>query len=236
MVKQLDKTMIDVMGGQGRVKDILFKPDLVGAIRRREKTETRRTRGLKKYNERPDDWTKEDILAEVKCPYGERGDWLRIRENWTFWEREDGKDFVEYQAGGRMGWPKIEPQVVGCTPEYKYPGNPFEDKGYKPSIHMPRWCRRLMLENGVVDLERLQEITDEGARAEGLYKEWDGTKDWYAPSSRSDKMTPYPITAFMELWDIINGKKLPSKLNPWVWKVPFILIEDRTTEETDHER
>lgn len=225
MVKLLDKHMIDLMEARSRVKDILFKPDLVGAIRRLVKTETRRTRGLKKYNEHPDDWTKEDILAEVKCPYGERGDWLRVRENWKFYERKpDGLDFVEYQAGGRMVWPNVA--------NLEYPGDPFRDKGYKPSIHMPRWCRRLMLENGVVGLERVQEITEDGAKAEGAQ-----TALWHKGVSEDLEQPPHGVrpsyrTGFANLWDSINGKTLPWSVNGWVWKVGFVLIEDKTTEET----
>lgn len=94
--------------------------------------------------------------------------------------------------------------------------------GWRPSIHMPRWASRLTLTVTDVRVERLQEITEVDAIAEGCFKgkasgrvfnsvgamhlggdEWDNARDWYA-----------------DLWDNINGEGA-WEANPWVAAYTF---------------
>jgi hypothetical protein len=82
---------------------------------------------------------------------------------------------------------------------------------------MPRWASRIALEITNVRVERLQDISEEDAQAEGVPK----------------SITQYGLTIdyenyrepFIELWDKINGKKHPWASNPWVWVVEFRKID-----------
>lgn len=218
-------------------RPILFSASMVHAIMDGRKTETRRTRGLDKINEEPDRWryvgvasmkhgihafhdARANVTVEITCPYGVPGDRLWVRETWApMWSEDcnncdsdpdllDERDncehfYVEYRADtGRKrpgDWPDPEPNG-------DFAGAP----GWKPSIHMPRWASRITLEVTSVRAERVQDITEAGAKAEGV------VSSWYE-NARS---------AFRALWDSINGKK-PGRAwedNPWVWVVGFGML------------
>lgn len=93
-----------------------------------------------------------------------------------------------------------------------------------PSIHMPRWASRIVLEVTGVRVQRVQAITEEDATAEGC------------PKSRAAGLAPIRASAvFEELWDSINGAR-PGKpygeakssmwrSNPWVWVIEFRRVE-----------
>jgi len=80
-----------------------------------------------------------------------------------------------------------------------------------PSIFMPRWASRLTLEMTAVRVERLREITEADAKAEGV---------------KAESVSTVPgvmgyVAPFAELWDSINGKRAPWESNPYVWVVSF---------------
>lgn len=90
-----------------------------------------------------------------------------------------------------------------------------------PSIHLPRWASRITLEVTGVRVERLQDISEEDARAEGISKthlgEWgdlDGNKVTGRPWAHS----------FFIVWNEINGRE-SWDANPWVWVVEFRRVE-----------
>lgn len=85
-----------------------------------------------------------------------------------------------------------------------------EKSPWRPSIHMPRWASRITLEVTAVRVERLQDITEEDARAEGMHG------DYLSASARD---------LYAALWDAINGKRHPWASNPWVWVVSFRRVE-----------
>ena len=93
----------------------------------------------------------------------------------------------------------------------------FEDDegGWRPSIFMPRWASRITLEITDVRVQRLQEITEEDARAEGYHpKINDSLPDWTAKES------------FKILWDSLNAKRgLDWDKNPWVWALSFKRVD-----------
>ncbi len=80
-----------------------------------------------------------------------------------------------------------------------------------PSIFMPRWASRILLEITEIRVERLQEITPENCLREGLSLN-------YQPVSELPKR-------YAELWDSLNGKKHPWVSNPWVWVISFKRLE-----------
>ena len=127
----------------------------------------------------------------IHCPYGQPGDRLWVRE--TFSLSGNGYFF-------RADVP--QPETV------KYSWN--------PSIHMPRWASRITLEIINIRVERLQEISEKDANAEGV-----GTLFKYGmPAGRS-------IDCFHALWDSINAKRAPWASNPFVWVIEFKLITSR---------
>jgi hypothetical protein len=81
----------------------------------------------------------------------------------------------------------------------------------RPSIFMPRWASRTILEISNVRVERLQEITEEDAIKEGLLND------------EINQITA--IENFENLWEQINGKKYPWSSNPWVWVIEFKRLE-----------
>lgn len=86
----------------------------------------------------------------------------------------------------------------------------------RPAIHMPKWAARLWLEVTAVRVERLQEISQADARAEGC-KSADivSGRECLNPSEGS-----YALH-FRDLWDSLNAKRAPWESNPWVWVVSF---------------
>jgi hypothetical protein len=82
---------------------------------------------------------------------------------------------------------------------------------WKPSIHMPRWASRITLEITVVRVERVQDISEADAYAEGVDPDWTG----------SQGNCPY-TAAFANLWHGLNAKRgYGWDANPWVWVLTF---------------
>jgi len=180
------------------MKPILFSTPMVQAILDGRKTMRRRVirpQPQHAYDDYMGGW---DCLTEGHChlcepkpPY-KPGDILWVRETW--YQHYDGS--------------------------YAYRASAPENTGWKPSIHMPREAARIFLRVKTVRVERLQDITEEDAKAEGVIC-GQGQKRWTARS------------AFMDLWDRINGKKNPWESNPWVWVISFERISEQEAKEHD---
>jgi hypothetical protein len=211
-------------------KPAIFCGSMVRAILEDRKTMTRRViqpppSGTENFppNQFCDSWyfrdayyacPENDIGRYVKCPYGVPGTRLWVRETWAafntgYYDRPEMGVF--YRADG-------EQERI--------------DRGrWRPSIHMPRWASRLTLEVCEVRVERLQSISAEDARAEGIREVTkDGQVKKYCVYDRGDmSSTPWaemardPVSAYRLLWDSINGKRSGCSWadNPWVWKVSF---------------
>jgi hypothetical protein len=147
----------------------------------------------------------------TKCPYGKPGDRLWVRETWYCdhfevmrgpYLKPDDLDIGEARDDGTLVY-----AADGLTPYEAY--QPI----WKPSIHMPRWACRILLEITDVRVERLQDISRADIRAEGLQ---------CPPELASDDVSPnyrdwYPA-AWRELWESTGGS---WDANPWVWVVEF---------------
>ncbi len=133
-----------------------------------------------------------------KCPYGQPGDLLWIRETFRFYDHEDDHEYgmppVEYRADTDSYHPGIH---------------------WKPSIFMPKWAARIWRRITDIRAERVQDISDSDCDAEGLYREWDGKRFWYGLSADDNQLTAYPRTKFIIIWDSINIKPKLSCRNPW---------------------
>lgn len=139
-----------------------------------------------------------------KCPYGKPGDRLWVRETFSHDASDKGNQKrVSYKADGSGIRTSVRDFDTG--ERYELP--------WRPSIHMPRWASRLTLEVIVVRVERLNDISEEDARAEGVQP------------NQLTTIQPYRA-AFCGLWDSINEKRGYGWLdNPWVWVVEFKVKE-----------
>ena len=187
-------------------RPILFSAPMVRAILEGRKTQTRRV-----VKDLPADVFEEvgrDVLTGeyhfVKgalgytraCRYGERGDRLWVRETWR---------------------PALE-HLSECTSskDVRFAASVSEAEWaisrWRPSIHMPRWASRINLDVIGVRVERLQEISEADALAEGALQPWTGL------DRGSDTRTAR--SEFEALWASINGAESWAA-NPWVWVVEF---------------
>jgi hypothetical protein len=95
-----------------------------------------------------------------------------------------------------------------------------EERGRCPAIHMPRWASRITLEVTAVRIERLQDLTEDDARAEGV-DNGAGRGPRMAPSVYAPRGPMGYRRRFIEIWERINGKRGSWDSNPWVFVVTF---------------
>ncbi|AEK62506.1 hypothetical protein [Collimonas fungivorans] len=147
---------------------------------------------------------------------------LWVRETWGMGSRPDpwgGYDGIEYRAD--EAWlsddddlycHKVKTPEDICLSDYR--------SGWHPSIHMPRWANRILLEITAVRVERLQDISAEDAYAEGAAV-------WAAENAerllREGNKYRNIIQSFAALWDSTGGS---WAANPWVWVVEFKRIDE----------
>jgi hypothetical protein len=148
----------------------------------------------------------------IRCPYGQPGDRLWVRETWA--PHADTPRYAIYR----------------CDPGGDYQDN-SDGFRWRPSIHMPRTMSRITLEIESVRVERLNEINNSDAKAEGLpsasphrHGSQGIVKDDCPPDPYARRhytgINDCWICAFRMLWQSING---PGSwdANPWVWVVTF---------------
>lgn len=142
-----------------------------------------------------------------KCPFGKPEDRLYVRETWRLHDEDYSDPPVSELA-----------QAVRQQDVHYRADEPEQDgAGWRPSIHMPRWASRITLEITDIQVERLHEITEAGAKAEGLSS---GEDRSYSHAEHGLPYTPYK-DAFEALWDKLYGKKHSWLSNPWVWSIRF---------------
>jgi hypothetical protein len=103
---------------------------------------------------------------------------------------------------------------------------PSMSKKWRPSIFMPRWASRITLEVTGVKVERVQDISEDDAKAEGairMLNQFDGVY-W---THGADKNAYRDVRlSFFTLWDSINAKRgFGWDVNPWVWVISFRVIK-----------
>lgn len=161
------------------------------------------------------------------CPYGQPGDRLWVRETGRGEELDSGIDGVRYQAddffrpiddtrSAAINWLKLN-TYARLSAEGSALGSQLGR--WVPSIHMPRWASRITLEVTGVRVERLQDISEADARAEGVTIEEQHTTGYCA-----GEYLPPSIRAYRDLWESINGAG-SWDANPWVWVIEFRRIE-----------
>ena len=143
----------------------------------------------------------------VRCPYGQPGDRLWVRETHAIVPR------TAYRCSEGVQQ-VLRPYDVNDAAIFRE-GFDRCSGGirWRPSIHMPRWASRITLEITGVRVERLQDITEDDALAEGV----DPANE---PSElRWQHYAPHAV-AFRNLWESINGAGSWGD-NPFVWVVEF---------------
>lgn len=206
---------------------ILYSTSMVRAYLEDRKGMTRRISGLEQVNVHPENWhidntndyltmrdkTTGEILPindfklgrpySLICPYGQMSDTLWVRETHYIADHLYNETKVHYKAN---------------EPYYAQ----YENVKWRPSIHMPHWASRLTQTITSIRVERLQDISREDIRAEGI---------GLPPSPR---FTPGIFSElhqeFASLWDSINKKRGYSwGTNPWVWVISYPKYSEEPT-------
>lgn len=186
-------------------RGMIFNGDMVRAILNGRKTQTRRPIKWKQtrfteIGEREDGskwpWSEDAEHAcdfWHPCPFGAVGDRIWVRETWARYNIDQNSHDIAYRATTPADWP--------------------EEGRWRPSIHMPRWASRILLEITDVRVERLNSISEEDAGREGYPA---------APSPYGGQMDKW--LWFRQLWDGIYPEQ-SFKHNPWVWVISFKRVE-----------
>ncbi|TKK11934.1 hypothetical protein PflCFBP13510_12230 [Pseudomonas fluorescens] len=152
-------------------------------------------------------------LAKVgACPYGRPGDRLWVREAWQTDAQLNSVTPRDLSHGEPIQYPADwDFRQTGCA--MIKPGK------IRPSIHMPRWGCRILLEITDVRVERLQDISEDQAKAEGvrLYTDHAELGEWWHVDG-IDTYSADPRKSFELLWSSVGGDWVA---NPWVWVVEF---------------
>jgi hypothetical protein len=151
------------------------------------------------------------VSYRVPCPYGLFGDYLWVRETFGYYVGQ-----IWCPSPIPKG-PSEDCRVIYAADERGFDEDPAS---WCPSVHMPRWMSRLLLEVVNVRVERLQAITEADGIAEGIPY----------PPMYADEPLPgatYARKRYAALWDSLNGKKPGCAWvdNPWVWVVEFKRME-----------
>lgn len=150
------------------------------------------------------------------CPFGAVGDRIWVREAFRVHSRATDVATLVYKASERNSWTEQTHRVPVAVCN-----KPATPEKWTPSLHMPRWASRILLEITDVRVERLNSISQEDAQAEGL--ELTGWRPAYSdPDSGGEVITPYDN--FAELWSSIYGDE-SWQANPWVWVIEFKRVE-----------
>lgn len=155
------------------------------------------------------------FIQEHCCPFGAVGDRIWVRETWARYNIDQNSHDLAYRATTPADWP--------------------EEGRWRPSIHMPRWASRILLEITNVRIERLNAISPEDAESEGLertnftgFGDEPGLPSYPEPDVYFDPLKKqwkeYPPEAFAGLWESIYGEG-SWKANPWVWVIEFKRVE-----------
>jgi hypothetical protein len=229
-----------------RERPIIFSSEMIRAIRDGQKTQTRRTYGLDVINVHPDEWCYEgsdpldldwhvfDLNHSVvcagnnrqslprkfiKCPYGQVGDRLWVKETWAADRRYDDLAPSALPMSADGSTPSLWWKVDSASKRWlgAKPGR------WRSSMFMPRWASRITLELTDVRVERVQEITPDDALAAGVA--------WYGlgqPSQNTDihQYRREALAWFEHLWNTIKAKRgYGWRPNPWCWVLEFEVVQ-----------
>lgn len=200
-------------------KPIIFRPESMEAILSGRKTQTRR---LVKNLDYIQDWDPKDpsygpfyedehgINHETveRCPYGRPGDQLWIRESWRPVENEDMVDGIEFKDGF---FQEIENSMEAAD---KWVAVYDRTDRWRSPLFMPRWASRLTVDVTGIRVDRVQNISEEDAKAEGVEA---------SETVELQGGLPCYTLPYQKVWTSLHGIDNPAAWdsNPWVWVVEF---------------
>jgi hypothetical protein len=156
------------------------------------------------------------------CPYGVPGDRLVVRETWGLSSYTDDTDWLRCSVKGQSQDDLIGSWKLRFAADYDGPAS-SEYPYWRPSIFMPRWASRITLEVTDVRVERVQDISEADAQAEGVERQGVGWRNYWR--ERESLLNPLSSArgSFSSLWESINGTSSLAH-NPWVWVVGFKVV------------
>ncbi|MEQ9769423.1 hypothetical protein ABRQ03_00980 [Pectobacterium jejuense] len=210
-------------------RGIIFNAEMVRAILDGRKTQTRRIIKNQPFDR---SWSRHDHQIEIisgraengdevdglyaytkstggtwsaKCPFGQPGDRLWVRETFNgFWLDDDVIQEIK---------DAISKASELCDYRADYPDSSQPVGGWTPSIHMPRWASRILLEITDIRVEKLKHIPRDGFIAEGY------------PAERATDGGEYdPFLWYRDLWESIYGAG-SWQANSWIWVIEFKQIK-----------
>ncbi|EJS8701720.1 hypothetical protein NFA99_004921, partial [Escherichia coli] len=161
------------------------------------------------------------------CPHGNVGGRIWVRETWQ-------GPLVDFErSDDLLRNPEKYEKPENCVYEADgVPAPEFYDADdnlrccWRPSIHMPRWASRILLEITNVRVERLNDISEQDAIAEGIERYNDDGIVYYGPYGKGDCR---PERAFSDLWKSIYGDE-NWQANPWVWVIEFKRVQEQSND------
>lgn len=192
------------MKGEVKERGMIFNDEMVRAILGGNKTQTRRIVEEKFYGRA----VAAELLAK-HCPYGQPGDRIWVRETYRVHGNATDVATLVYRASVRNSWTEQTHRVP-----VEVCNKPVSEK-WTPSIHMPRWASRILLEITDVRVERLHDMSEADAKAEGA-------------TPATYKITPSEAVyrvGFGDIWRSIYGQDNWLS-NPLVWVIEFKRIQE----------
>lgn len=209
-------------------RGMIFNGEMVRAILDGRKTQTRRIMKNQPAGDYPEtpalirnvgtgfQW--HGLYGEssiFNCPLGSIGERIWVRETFRVHSRATDVATLVYRASVRNSWTEQTHRVPVAVCN-----KPATPEKWTPSIHMPRWASRLLLEITDVRVERVQDISQIDAIAEG------GPPDHpsFSKISREMGFSDWPRSWFAQTWWGIYGREAWNT-NPWVWVIEYKRVE-----------
>lgn len=165
--------------------------------------------------EMPSDFTYHN--RTIRSPYGTVGDRLWVKESAWYPPKQITTKMLRE---GADTWPRV---IYDDTNEEDW----LRDHGWRhvSGRFMPRWASRFKLENTLVRMERLQDITEEDAIAEGVFPHIAPGQELKKFNGNHAALALAALAEFRNLWNTINGKSHPWESNPMVLVIGFKRVE-----------
>ncbi len=154
------------------------------------------------------------VIRGLHSRYGVPGDRLWVRETWRTDTQPDGTNGIRFAADD--AFIPIQPTREMADHWVDAYDNDKHGKDWRPSIFHKRWASRLLLEVTRIRVERLCDITEEDAKAEGVTLSKNPSHFYFGAAQQA----PHRFE-FATLWDSINGKRAPWMADPWTWVIDF---------------